>query len=164
MASEMAAWLLAIPLLGFATGLRTLTPIAILCWYIHAGEISVDGTWAAWTAHLASAIIFTVLALFELVGDKLPRTPSRVSPFPLAARLIFGGLCGSIAAAALRGPGIEGVLLGILGAAIGSFTGFMLRRAIVSSLDTHDWPIAVAEDLATIGLAAFAAHIVGNLS
>ena len=164
MASEMAAWLLAIPLLGLATGLRTLTPIAVLCWYIHSGDISVDGTGAAWTAHLAVPIVFTVLALGELVGDKLPQTPNRISPFPLIARLVFGGLCGSIAAAALRGPGLEGVLLGVLGAAIGAFLGFMIRKSLVSNLGCPDWTIALTEDLVTLSVAVFAAHIIGNLS
>src|SRR5438874_2141337 len=103
MGTEMAAWLLAIPLLGFATGLRTMSAIAVLCWYAYTGDISVSGTWAFWVAKLVSAVVFTVLAVGELVGDKLPRTPNRISPMPLAARLIFGGLCGSIAAAALRG-------------------------------------------------------------
>ena len=164
MASEMAAWLLAIPLLGFATGLRTLTPIAILCWYVHTGEISVDGTWATWAGRLVTALVFSVLAAGELVGDKLPQTPNRIAPFPLLARVVFGGLCGAIAAAALRGPGLEGVLLGILGAAIGAFVGFMVRKSLTTNLDCPDWTIALTEDLITIFLAIFAAHIVGNLS
>jgi uncharacterized membrane protein len=164
MASEMAAWLLAIPLLGFATGLRTLTPIAVLCWYIHVGEISVDGTWAVWTGRLVTAMVFSVLAAGEWVGDKLPQTPNRIAPFPLIARLSFGGFCGAIAAAALRGPGLEGVLLGVLGAAIGAFVGFMARKSLVSTIGCPDWFIAVPEDLATLLLAIFATHIVANLS
>lgn len=164
MATEMVAWLVAIPLLGFATGLRSMTGIAVLCWYTHLEQISVDGTWAAWTAKLVSAIVFTVLALGEYVADKLPRTPSRVAPVPLLARLVFGGLCGSVAATAMRGPGVEGLLLGVLGAAIGAFVGFMTRKALVSSIGCPDWMIAVPEDLVAIVCAVFAANVVGNLS
>jgi uncharacterized membrane protein len=164
MATEMAAWLLAIPLLGFATGLRTMTPIAVLCWYAYTGDISVSGTWASWTAKLVSAVVFTVLAVGELVGDKLPKTPNRTSAGPLLARLVFGGLCGSIAAAALRGPGLEGVLLGVIGAAIGAFLGYEVRKALVSALGCPDWYVAVAEDGVAILTALFGAHVVGLLS
>ena len=164
MANEMVAWLLAIPLLGFATGLRTMTGIAVLCWYTHLDQISVTGTWAAWSARRVTAIVFTVLALGEYVGDKLPQTPNRIAPGPLVARLVFGGLCGGIAATAMQGPGLEGVLLGVLGAAIGAFVGFMTRRALVSALGCPDWMIAMPEDLVAIVCAVFAADVVGNLS
>lgn len=162
MATEMVSWLVAIPLLGFATGLRTMTPMAVLCWYAWMRAIPVEGTWAFWTAKPVTAIVFTVLAVGELIGDKLPKTPSRVSPGPLAARLVFGGLVGAISAIALEGPGIEGVVLGVVGAGIGSYVGFMLRRHLVSSFDCADWKIAVPEDLIAIVCAIFAAHVITN--
>ena len=162
MATEMVSWLLAIPLLGFATGLRTMTPIAVLCWYAWMHAYEVQGTWAFWTAKFVTVIVFTVLAAGELIGDKLPRTPNRIAPGPLVARLVFGGLVGAIAALALQGPGLEGVVLGVFGAAIGSFVGFMLRRHLVSSFDCADWKIALPEDLIAIVAAIFAAHVVTN--
>ena len=160
MAIEMISWLVAIPLLGFATGLRTMTPIAILCWWAYHGDMSVDGTWASWTAKLITPIVFTVLALGELIGDKLPQTPNRIAPFPLAARLVFGGLCGALSAIALSGPGMEGIILGVIGAIIGAFVGFMLRRELVAHFQCADWKIALPEDILTITVALFAAHII----
>ena len=79
-------WLVAIPLLGVVTGLRTMTPMAVLCWFAYTTDLPVQGTWAFWTAKLVSVIIFTVLAAGEYFGDKLPRTPNRTDPGPLAAR------------------------------------------------------------------------------
>jgi uncharacterized membrane protein len=160
MAIVIISWLLAIPLLGFATGLRTMTPIAMLCWFAWMGYLPVDGTWASWTGRLVSAIVFTVLALGEYVGDKLPQTPNRTSLFPLLARLSFGGLVGSIAATAMNGSGFEGVLLGILGAAVGTFGGYMVRRDLVEKFDCPDWKVAVCEDLLAIALAGFAVHVI----
>ena len=160
MAVEMMALLLAIPLLGVTTGLRSMTPMALICWYAHFGYLPVDGTWAAWTAHLWVAVLLTVLAVAELIGDKLPRAGNRTAPGPLFFRLIMAGMAGSIAAGGLNEPGLEGVLLCVLGALLGAFGGFMLRRDLVEKLDCKDWHVAVAEDLIAILGAAFALHIV----
>ena len=110
MAIAVMSWLLAIPLLGLTTGLRSMTPMAVICWFAYLGYLPVDGTWAWWTARLWAAVIITVLAVAELVVDKLPRCPNRTSPGPLFWRLILGGMAGSIAATAMAGPGVEGVL------------------------------------------------------
>jgi uncharacterized membrane protein len=160
MALAILSWLFAIPLLGFATGLRTFTPLAVICWSAYLGFLSTEGTWAGWTGHFAVAVAFTVMAAVELIGDKLPKTPNRTSPVPLVARMAMGGLGGAICATAISGPGLEGVLLGIVGAVVGAFSGYMLRRDIVQKLGCKDWKVAVAEDLFTIAAAAFALHVV----
>ncbi len=94
MAMAMMTWLIAIPLLGVVTGMRTMTAMAVLCWFAYLGYLPLDGTWASWAAKLVTAIIFTVLRLGEFVVDKLPKTPNRTAPGPLLARLVFGGLVG----------------------------------------------------------------------
>lgn len=160
MAVEMLSWLLAIPLLGFTTGLRSLTPMAVLSWYAYLEYLPVSGSWAEWSGRLSVAIILTVLAAAELAADKLPRIPNRTSAAPLLWRLALGGLIGAIAATALNGPGIEGVLLGVVGALLGSFVGFMVRRDLVEKIGCKDWHIAVVEDLCAILFAAFALHVI----
>lgn len=160
MAMAIMAWIVAIPMLGAATGMRTFTPMAVLCWFAYAGYVPLDGTWAFWVASLATAIVFTVLAVAELVGDKLPRTPDRTSTGPLLARLVFGGLIGGIVAASLNGSGMEGVILGVGGALVGAFGGHLVRREIVERSGGKDWPVAVAEDLVTVGFAVLALGIV----
>lgn len=160
MAVQIMSWLLAIPLLGLTTGLRTLTPMAVLCWYAYLTYLPVDGTWAQWTQKLWVAILFTVLAVGEYVGDKLPKTPNRIAPGPLLARLVFGGLVGSIAATAMNGPGIEGVLLGVVGAGLGAFGGFMCRRELVEMTAFPDWQIALMEDVFALLCAMFALHVI----
>jgi uncharacterized membrane protein len=160
MAIAMLSWMLAIPLLGVTTGLRSMTPMAVLCWFAYVGYLPVEDTWAAWTGKLWVAILFTVLAVGELVADKLPRTPDRTSAGPLVWRVILGGLAGAIAATAMYGPGLEGVLLGVVGALLGAFAGFMIRRDLVEKIGCPDWKIAVAEDLIAIGCAMFSLHVI----
>src|ERR1700722_15937878 len=138
MAMEMMTWLIAIPLLGLVTGLRSMTSMAVLCWFAHFGQLPVDGTWASWTAKWITVIVFTALAIGELIADKLPKTPNRTSPGPLVVRLVFGGLVGAIVAAGLNGSSLEAAILGVLGALIGTFVGFQIRHEIVVRLASKD--------------------------
>jgi uncharacterized membrane protein len=156
----MMSWILAIPLLGLTTGLRSMTPMAVLCWFSYLGYLPVDGTWASWTDRRASVAVFTVLAIGEYAADKLPWIPDRIAAGPLLARLVFGGLVGSITATAMNGPGLEGVVLGVVGAALGAFAGFMIRREVVESLGCADWPVGLAEDALAVVCAILAMHVV----
>ena len=158
MALEIMSWLIAIPMLGFATGLRSMTPMAVLCWFAYAGQLSAD--WAPWISHLSLAIAFTVLAVGEIIADKTPRIPDRISPAPLIWRVVLGGFVGAIAATSMQGPGLEGVLLGVVGVLLGAFGGYMLRRHLVQKLDCTDWQIAISEDLFAIAVSIWALRVI----
>jgi uncharacterized membrane protein len=160
MAVAMLSWLLAIPLLGFATGLRSLTPMAALAWYAYLEYLPLEETWAQWAGRLSVAIVLTALAVGELAADKLPKIPNRTAPGPLLWRVALGGLAGAIAATYMDGPGVEGVLLGGVGALLGTFTGFMVRRELVEKIGCKDWQIAVVEDAIAILFATFSLHVI----
>jgi uncharacterized membrane protein len=161
MAITLMTWLLAFPILGFANGLRTLTPIAVLCWFAYLKYLPLDGTWGFWAANLISAMVFTVLALGEWVGDTLPGIPNRTTPAPLLARLGFGGLVGGLAAAGGHGPALEGIMLGVLGAAAGTYVGFMFRRHF-TQLCWRDLPVALSEDAIALLLSGLALHMISS--
>lgn len=160
MALAIMSWIIAIPLLGFCTGLRAMTPIAAVCWFAFLGHLPVENTWAFWAAKLISVVVFTLFALGECVGDKLPNTPARTKPLGLVARIAFGGLVGAIVAAALAGSEVEGVLLGAISAGLGTFVGFHLRHFAVEKTAWPDWRIAVLEDVLTLLISVFALCIV----
>jgi uncharacterized membrane protein len=160
MAMAILTWLIAIPLLGVVTGMRSMTAMAVLCWFAYPGDLSLDDTWAAWAAKLVTAVIFTLLALGELVADKLAKTPNRIAPGPLLVRVVMGGLVGAIVAAGLDGSEFEGAILGVGGALIGAFGGYLIRREIVLRLGSRDWPVALVEDLSAIVCAILAMGVV----
>ena len=160
MAMAIMTWLIAIPLLGVVTGMRSMTAMAVLCWFAYRGDISLDGTWASWAAKLVTAIIFTVLALVEIAADKLSKTPNRTAVGPLLGRVVMGGLVGAIVAAGLNGSEFEGAILGVIGALVGSFGGFLVRREIVLRQGCKDWPVALAEDASAIICAVLAMGVV----
>jgi uncharacterized membrane protein len=158
------SWVLAIPLLGMMTGLRTMTPMAVLCWFAYfgsnGGHLPVGGTWAFWAGKLVTAIVFTVLAAGEYIGDKLPQTPNRTAPGPLVARLVFGGLVGAIAATGVKGSPLEGALLGVAGALVGAFLGYQVRKHLVQWSRRPDWNVAVLEDAFALLISLYAMGIV----
>jgi uncharacterized membrane protein len=160
MAMAMMSWMLAIPVLGMMTGLRTMTPIAVVCWFAYLGYLPVEGTWAFWTGKLAAVIVFSLFACGEFVGDKLPQTPNRTAPGPLAARLVFGGLVGAVAATGVEGSAIEGVFLGALGALLGAFGGYLARKYLVEWSQRPDWNIAVIEDAFAVVVTVFALGVI----
>ncbi|RRA47336.1 DUF4126 family protein [Acidipila sp. EB88] len=142
---------------GCFNGLRTLTPAAALCWGAHLGWFSFAHTPFAFLDHPASLIIFSLLAIGEWIGDKLPNTPSRVTTFPLISRAVFGGACGA-ALATLAGAGLfVGLVMGAVGAIVGSYAGFLLRRAMTRRGGLPDLPVALVEDLIAIGGSFFVA-------
>ncbi len=159
MAATVLSWILAIPLLGVATGCRAMTPIAVVCWFAWLRLLPVQHTWAFWTANIISVAVFTLFVVGETIGDKLSSTPSRISPGPLVSRLAFGGLVGAIVATSLKGSIAEGALLGTLGAFIGAFSGYHVRHFLVSHFKTRDWPVAVLEDFCVVLITVFALRL-----
>ena len=159
MAITLMTWLFAFPVLGFATGLRTMTPMAVLCWFAYLKYAPLGGTWGFWAGMLVSAVVFTVLAVGEWIGDSLPGTPDRTDTLPLLGRLCFGGLVGALAATSAKGPALEGLILGVLGAAAGTFVGFMFRRFFAERCG-RDLPVAIAEDFIALLLAGLSMHMI----
>jgi uncharacterized membrane protein len=143
----------ATPLLGVSTGLRSFTPLAVTAWFARLGKLPVEGTWASWIAHPASVGLLTTAALGEYIGDKLPSTPNRTAPIPLAGRLVLGSLVGAILATAFRRPLAGGVALGALGAAAGTYGGFYARRGLTKDVGLPDLPVAITGDATAITLA-----------
>jgi uncharacterized membrane protein len=137
-------------LAGVFSGLRALTPLAVTAWGAHAKWLKLPTPILSWLGAMPAAIIFTILALAEIINDKLPKTPPRTAPPGLIARILTGGFTGACLTAA-TGTTVKGVVLGIAGALVGTFGGYQARKGLVSALHVPDYVIAVLEDLVTIG-------------
>ena len=141
--------------LGFAAGLRSLTPPAVVAWATHLGWLNLNNSPLAFMGSIITVVIFSILALFELFVDLQPSTPKRTAPVPLGARILMGGLCGACLCAASNQSLIIGAILGAIGGVIGAFAGYQIRRKLVTTLNIKDIFIALLEDLVAIGLACF---------
>lgn len=90
--------------------------------------------------------LFRVLAAGELVGDKLPRTPSRLEPLGLTGRMLSGAGVGYVLCRrAGRSPWL-GMALGAGAALAGAYGGYHARKALGEVLHVPDAAIAVGED------------------
>jgi len=139
-------------LIGIVAGLRAFTAPAAISWAAQLGWLHLDGSWLAFLGYRFTPWIVSALALLELVGDKLPTTPSRKVPPQFGTRLVMGGLSGA-AIGISSGSWVVGLVAGIVGAAIGTLGGAALRARLAAALG-NDRPAALIEDVIAVGGAA----------
>jgi uncharacterized membrane protein len=141
-------------LVGIVAGLRSMTAPAVVSWCARLGILAVAGTPFAWMGYRYTPIILTILAVAELIADKLPATPSRKAPPGFIARIVTGALTGATIAAAGHSL-VAGVIAGIIGAIAGTFGGAAVRAKLAAAFH-RDFPAAILEDAAAILIAIFA--------
>jgi len=76
--------------IGVVAGLRSLMAPAVVSWAAHLGWLNLHGSPLAFMGSTLAAAMFSLLAIGELIADKLPRTPKRTAPAPLLARILMG--------------------------------------------------------------------------
>ena len=146
--------------IGVVAGLRSLTALAAASWAARLAWINLQGTHLAFMGSLPAVWILSILAVAELVNDKLPRTPSRTAPGPLGARILMGGLAAATLTAGAAGVGgaiLPSALMGAAGAVAGTFGGYQARTRLVRALGVPDIVVALLEDLVAVGGGLFLA-------
>jgi uncharacterized membrane protein len=144
----MPTYLLAF-LIGVVAGLRSMTSPAAVSWAARLGWLHLENTPLAFLGFAPTPYILSVLAIGELINDKLTKTPSRKTLVPFAARIAMGALCG----AALGAPGevlVGGLLAGAFGGVAGTLAGYEFRSRLVKATGGKDLPIALLEDAIAI--------------
>jgi uncharacterized membrane protein len=139
--------------IGIVAGLRSMTAPAVVSWAARLWWPQVQSTPLAFMTMAPVAYLFTVLAAGELIADKLPFTPSRLSAGPLIGRLVLGALSGSVLQAAAHQSLPLGALLGGAGGLAGAYLGYTVRRWLVTKLGLPDLVVALTEDAVAIGAA-----------
>ena len=138
-------------LLGFVAGLRSMTPLALLNWTSRIG-VDAESALEQFLDAPASRVISSALAVGELVGDKLPFTPSRLSAGPLIGRIVIGGLAGATICQRSRVSPIVGLAIGATAAGAGSVAGYYGRQTLDKIKFVPDFVWASAEDTLALGL------------
>ncbi|MGI9124608.1 MAG: DUF4126 family protein [Mycobacterium sp.] len=133
-------------LIGVVAGLRAFTAPAVVAWAAFLHWINLDGTWASWMGHSATVAILTVIAVAELISDKMPTLPSRKSAPQFLVRLATGAFAGAVLGTAW-GYRWGSLGAGMIGAVIGTIGGYEARTRLVAANGGRDRPVALGEDV-----------------
>jgi uncharacterized membrane protein len=138
-------------LIGVIAGLRSLTAPAVVAWAARRNWLNLHDSPLSFMGSTTAVVVFTLLALVELVADQLPSTPSRLKFPGLVSRIVLGALSGAaVAASAAQSIALGGVL-GAVGGIVGAFGGYQARTRLVRALQVPDFVIACLEDVVAIG-------------
>jgi uncharacterized membrane protein len=141
-------------LLGFAAGLRSQVPIALLAVEAEQGRFDPGpGRIARRFASSEGVLGAMVAAAGELVADKLPMTPSRLTAGPFLQRLATGGAVGAAVHYDAGYPRAFGGLLGAAGAGAGAWAGARARTTAAERTGLPGPLLGAVEDLVVVALA-----------
>jgi uncharacterized membrane protein len=132
-------------LLGAASGLRSQLGVATVV--VHSDSSLPQILQLPWTKRL-----LVVAAAGELVGDKLPNTPSRLTPPGIAGRLVLGALAAGLFAQTREAPWVPAAPIGATSALAAAKVGHDVRARLAQY--APDPAVAVVEDALALGLAA----------
>ena len=135
-------------LIGVIAGLRALMAPTLVSWGAGLGWFSLAGSSLNFMSYPATRYILSLLALGELVNDKLPKTPSRTVPPQFITRIVTGAFSGAVLGAS-RDSLVGGLVAGAIGAVAGTFGGSAARTAL-AKMAGKDLPIALLEDAVAI--------------
>lgn len=147
-------------LLGVVTGMRSQLPTALLAYRARKGQFPHEVSGPGNVLRRRGSVPLTAMAAAgELIGDKLPRTPSRLEDGPFMGRIALGAAAGSGVASAFGRSRILGAVVGAAGAAAGSVAGYRLRAAAVERFEVSDTVVALVEDGLAITLGLIATRV-----
>ena len=136
-------------LIGVVAGLRAFTAPAVVAWAAILQWVNLNGTWASWMGHWATVAILTVVALVELISDKVPTLPSRKSAPQFLVRIATGAFAGAVLGTAW-GYRWGSLGAGMIGAVLGTLGGYAARTSLVRANGGRDRPVALCEDVLAV--------------
>jgi uncharacterized membrane protein len=135
--------------IGIIAGMRSLSAPALTSSYLSQND-NLAGSRLKVLASPAASKVLKILAAGEMLADKLPVIPSRVSAGPLIARIASGAISGAAVSAADKKQAGTGAVLGGVAAVAGAYGFYHLRRRIGEEVSVPDAVLGVVEDAIVI--------------
>jgi uncharacterized membrane protein len=132
--------------LGAISGLRSASGPAFVGRAANRGDMDLDGTPLAFFGRPRLSKALTLAQLGEVIGDKLPVTPSRTAWPPVLGRAVSGGLVGAAVHLSEGRHAATGAIIGSAAAFAAAFVGENLRALVVNRVGLPDPVVAAAED------------------
>jgi uncharacterized membrane protein len=141
-------------MIGAVAGLRSMMPLALLAWNENSAQKK-----PGLLSHLLDIPIVKVAtglaSIGEVIADKTPLIPSRLSEGSFMARLASGALAGMFITSQARCSPALGAVLGAAGAGLGSVTGYCFRTVLPATTHVSDFIWAVVEDICAFSLGSY---------
>ncbi|WP_434346642.1 DUF1990 family protein [Myxococcus virescens] len=141
--------------LGVLAGMRSMSAPALASRWLTKTQPDSEDRLARTLAHPWTPRVLGLLAVGELVADKLPMAPPRIAAVPLTGRMLSGALAAaSVTTERQRGVRLAAAALGALAALASSWAFYSLRRTATKKLGVPDVAVALTEDALLAGLAS----------
>lgn len=137
---------------GALSGARTMAGPALVAERFRETQIPFDAMPARLLQTGNITEILDVLAVVEMVMDKMPFVGDRTSVIGLVPRAVSGGFSGAALSSSQRQGWAVGAILGTLGAVVGTFAAFEVRRVLHRGLGLPNLVAGIAEDGLLFGL------------
>lgn len=136
---------------GLLAGMRSMTAPALISSQLAGGSLEGENAPLGVLGSSKANTAFRLLAIGELVGDKLPGVPARTQLPSLIVRSISGALVGAVINNVKgRSPAI-GATVGGAAAIVGTYASYHLRRTMKSALHMPDPVLGAMEDAVVLG-------------
>ncbi|HET9449601.1 MAG TPA: DUF1990 family protein, partial [Aggregicoccus sp.] len=141
--------------LGVLAGMRSMSAPALVSRRLSQSPGPRLGALSRALASPWAPRVLGLFALGELVADKLPFTPARVTAVPLAGRILGGALAAGASVSGRRlGPVLGAAALGAAAAVASSWAFYSLRRLATQRYRVPDVAAAFTEDALVAALAS----------
>jgi uncharacterized membrane protein len=152
--SRQSPWIAAA--FGAVAGARALTAPAALARTLARNPAPRESP-GRQLADPAVARVLSIVALGELVADKLPGVPNRNAALPLLGRAASGALVGAAVGTGARGGRAAGAAIGATAAVLAAEATYRARRQTGQRTGLPDAVLGALEDLAVLAMAGWAA-------
>ncbi|MCS6759014.1 MAG: DUF4126 family protein [Candidatus Devosia euplotis] len=142
-------------LLGVAAGLRAMTPLAAISLAAYLGWLDFGTGPLSFIGHIITLVVLALLAIGELITDQLPSAPSCKIPMQFGARVVVGAVAGGL----LTGDWLVELIVGAIGAVIGTLVGADIRGRLARAFG-RDLPAALIEDAVVVVSAILIVYLV----
>lgn len=137
--------------MGAAAGMRSMSAPAIMSQLAQSGLAPLGHFPLDFLSRPATAKSMAVMAVGELIADKLPFMPKRTQAPALTARAISGGLSGAAVCSLKKRSMLTGALVGAIAAVGATYAAYNLRKWADERFNVPDPLIAIVEDAVVAG-------------
>ena len=138
--------------LGALAGMRSASaPVIVSHILSHHQSKKLDHSPLRFIQSKNVALALKILAIGEIIGDKLLSAPNRIKPAALAFRMLSGAVAGASVYKATGGKVAMGALIGGTAAFASTFGSYFLRKDAVKTSHVIDPIVGAIEDALVIG-------------